>query len=392
MVLEIGFNAEQEEALMILFEQYWVLRKKDPESYRVIRENEKALKRYISEKFGYAFIIHKDFIKLEKVPVEPKTWMGLQDFQEPRDYALFCCGLAYMENRSIEDQFLLSELTEALTELFPGLFSLDWTNYQHRLSLVRVIKKLVELDILQEIDSDTGGVEGFARTDNQEVLFQSTIYSRYFMRTHARSLKETQSIEEILKMDWERDQEDQRRKRVYRQLLLEPVLYRESEEDLLFDYIRRFRNRVREDIETHTPYELQITKNMAMLTLPEQKQQLESFPDRKAVSSVSLHFLTMIQEKLDHREVDPFGEIRLTQAQFEQMIQEMRKKYQHGWSSEYREKSTLQKIAEDVFRQLDEWSFLKKEEQTGLIVLRPAMSQMIGQYPADFAKSVEEES
>lgn len=387
MVLEVGFNDEQQEALTILFEQYWVLREKEPNVYKLIRENEKALKRYISEKFGYAFIVHKDFIKLEKIPVEPKSWMGIQDFQNPRDYALFCCGLAYIENRSVDDQFLLSELTEALTELFPGMLSLDWTNYQHRLSLVRVVKKLVELELIQEIDSDAGGVEGFSHTDAQEVLFQGTIYARYFMRTHARSLQETQSIREILKMDWERNQEDMRRKRVYRRLILEPVLYRESEEDIEFDYIRRFRNRAREDIETHTPFEMQVTKNMAMLTLPEQKQHLESYPDRKSISSIGLHFLTMIQENIDQYEVNTFGEIHLTQAQFEQIIQEMRKKYQHGWSSEFREKSNLQKITEDVFRQLNEWSFLKREVDTELIILQPAMSQMIGKYPSDFTNS-----
>lgn len=383
-MLENRFNEDQQEALSLLFEQYWILRESEPAAYKLVRENEKALKRYISEKFGYSFIVHKDFIKLEKVPVEPRAWMGIQEFQDPRDYALFSCGLAYIETRSVEDQFLLSELTTELAELFPGMFALDWTNYQHRLSLVRVIKKLIDLNLIKEIDSEAGGIEGFAFSDTQEVLFQTTIYARYYMRTHARSLQETKTIDEILQMDWERNQEDERRKRVYRRLMIEPVVYRKNEDDVDFDYIRRFRNRVREDIEAHSPFEVQVTKNMAMLTLSEQKQRFETFPDRKAISSIGLHVLSKVRENIDHYEINPFGEIRLTQAQFDQLVQEVRKEYQHGWSSEYREKSSLQKITEDVYNQLNEWSFLTREEETGLVILQPAMSRMIGKYPSDF--------
>lgn len=384
IVLETGFNEQQQDALALLFEEYWILRVKDPAFYQLIRENEKALKRYISEKFGFSFIVHKDFIKLEKVPVEPKSWMGIQDFQAPRDYALFSCGLAYVESRAVEDQFLLSELTDEIAELYPGMFGLDWTNYQHRQSLVRVLKKMEELDLIVEIDSESGGIEGFARSGEQEVLYQTTVYSRYYMRNHTYSLRECDTIEDILQMDWDRNQEDLRRKRVYRQLMFEPVVYRKSEDDQDFDYIRRYRNRVREDIEEHTPFDMHVTKNMAMLSLPEQKQRFESFPDRKAISSVALHVQTVVKEQQDEYEINSFGEIHLTRAQFERIVERVRERFQHGWSSEYREKSGLKKIVEDVLKQLSEWSFLRVEKDTGFIVLEPAMGRMTGQYPADF--------
>src|SRR5699024_12733310 len=98
-MIETGFELEQQEALAILFENFWIIREQDPAGYRLIRENEKALRRYISEKFGFSFIIHKDFIKLEKVPFQPRNWMGIQEFQNPRDYAIFCCGLRSEERR-----------------------------------------------------------------------------------------------------------------------------------------------------------------------------------------------------------------------------------------------------------------------------------------------------
>lgn len=388
-MLETGFDQKQQSALSLLFEQYWILRDDNPHEYKLVRENEKALRRYVSEKLGFSLIFHKDFIKLEKVPVEPKSWMGLQEFQQPRDYVLFCCGLAYLENRSVDDQFLLSELAKELENSYPGLLTIDWTNYQHRQSLVRVLKKMVDLNCIMEVDSHLGGVEEFARSEEQEVLYQGTIYSRYFMRNHLRPIVESHTIEDILNMDWERNQEDTRRKRVYRKLFLDPVMYRESEVDEDFDYVRRYRNRLREDIEQHTPFELQVTKNAAMLTLSEQKQQYESYPDRKAISLVSLHFQTYVRENKEKYKINAFGIIRLTRAQFDQSIEDVRSLYRSGWSIEYREKSGLKKTADDILEHLKSWSFAKIEEVTGLIILLPAITRMAGQYPDDF---VEEET
>lgn len=384
IMLEAGFNMDQQQALAILFEQFWILRDNDPAAYKLIRENEKALKRYVSEKFGYSLILHKDFIKLEKVPLEPKSWMGLQEFQHSRDYVLFSCALAYLETRSIEDQFLLSEFASELEVLYPGTYALDWTNYQHRQSLVRVLKKMAAIECIREVDSNSGGIEEFAYSENQEVLYQATIYSRYYMRNHLRSIQECQSVEDILEMDWERNQEDIRRKRVYRKLFFEPVMHREYEENPEFDYIRRYRNRVLEDVEEHTPFELQVSKNAAMLTLPESSQQYESYPDRKAVSLVTLHVQAFIRENLKEFSINSFGEIRLTLAQFEHLIERVKSIYSAGWSIEYREKSGLKKITENVLLHLRQWSFAKIEQETGLIILLPSIARMIGHYPKDF--------
>lgn len=385
-MIETGFDLNQQEALSLLFEKYWIIREKAPSSYQLIRENEKALRRYISEKFGFSFIIHKDFIKLEKVPFYPKSWMGIQDFQEPRDYAIFCCGLAYLEKRSVDDQFLLSEFATELEEIYSGLVPLDWTNYQHRQSLVRAVKKLIEFDCIHEVDSTTGGLEQFAYSEEQEVLYQATVLSRYFMRNHIHSLQEATTIEDILQMEWEANQENARQKRTYRKLIFEPVMYREDEEDQDFDYIRRYRNRVREDFEAHTPYELQVTKNAAMLTLPEQSQLYNVFPDRKGISLVSLHVQAYIREHLEKFEQNIFGQIQLTRPQFEQIIERVGEEYRHGWSVEYREKSGLKKITDDVLTHFIEWSFARVEEETGLILLLPAVGRMMGEYPVDFKR------
>lgn len=73
---QVGFDEMTQNALGILFEQFWVLRTEEPQFYQLIREREKALKRYVSEKFGFDLIVHQHFIKLEKIPVDPKSLDG----------------------------------------------------------------------------------------------------------------------------------------------------------------------------------------------------------------------------------------------------------------------------------------------------------------------------
>lgn len=99
----------------------------------------------------------------------------------PLDYSIFCCGLAFCERRSIDEQFLLSDMTEDIQDLYPGEFPLDWTNYQHRKSLVRALNKMVELSLIKTVDGD---IELFKNHEDHEVLYEVTVYSRYFMRTY----------------------------------------------------------------------------------------------------------------------------------------------------------------------------------------------------------------
>lgn len=117
---EQGFDEKAKEAMTALFENFWIVREEEPELYQKIREREKVLKRYLQEKFGYRLIIHRYFAKLEKIPAEPESWMGIQDFQDILDYALFCCLLAYLESKAVDEKFLLSDLCEEIQAMYPG--------------------------------------------------------------------------------------------------------------------------------------------------------------------------------------------------------------------------------------------------------------------------------
>ena len=370
------FDEKNIEALRILFEQFWVLRAKEPEKYRLIREREQKLKRYIGDKFGLELIIHQHFIKLEKIPVNPKGWMGLQAFTSPMDYALFCCVLAFTEQEIQDGQFLLSTLIEELQILYPGEYPLDWTNTRHRRSLVRVLKEMIELSLLQLVE---GNIEHFQNSEEVQVLYELTPYTRYFMRSYPDSLLEYYTIEELLGQEWKRHSEDLRRKRVYRQLMMEPFVYRNAQFDDDFDYIRKFRNRLRDDFETHTPFRLEVFKNVAMLTIPESSNKYTLFPDRRSIVDAALQTMAEIRDQQDDLTVSEFGRIRLPKAELVNFVQRAKDKYGEKWAKKHQDEST-EETTNQIITTWQEWQMAGLEEAGRLVTILPGAARMISHY------------
>lgn len=380
-MLESGFDEQTMEALALLFEQYWVLREEEPESYRLIRDRELKLRRYLQDKFGLDLIVHQHFAKLEKIPVEPHSWMGIQAFQEQMDYAIFCCALAFTEQKEVDEQFLLSDLAESIRELYPGEIPLEWTLYQHRRSLVRVLKQMMELHLLKSVD---GNVESFQHDEEEEVLFEVTVYSRYFMRSYPDDLYKYQTMEELIEEEWARHQEDFRRKRVYRKLMMTPFVYRKSEDDPDFAYIRNFRNRLREDFEEHTPFRLEVFKNVAMLTLPEPKKRYTFFPNTSGIMDVALHTIAVIRQHLQDFEINEFGQLRLPLARFQTIVKETKEIYGRGWAKKYRDLS-LEALCDEIIALWQDWDMAQLErEDVNMLTIFPGAARMIAFYPQDY--------
>ncbi|MDG0809480.1 DUF2398 family protein [Cohnella rhizosphaerae] len=100
------------------------------------------LRDWFAEHTGFLLILTRTMAKLDKAPLVAEPWMGFSEFREPRDYAFFTYALWYLESKTELDQFVLTDIVEQVTEqLAASGIGLDWENYQHRLSMVRALKK-----------------------------------------------------------------------------------------------------------------------------------------------------------------------------------------------------------------------------------------------------------
>ncbi len=375
-----AFDEKAKAALELLMEQFWILRETQPEEYQLIREREHSVRRYVEEKLGFRFIVHQHFIKLEKIPSEPESWMGITSFRSTMDYAMFCCLLGFLESRSVDEQFLLSDLTEELSATYPGVFQLNWTHYEHRKSLIRIIQSAMDFGILKSIDGD---IKGFQFNEKQEVLYEVPIVSRYFMRSYPKDLFQFNSIEELIQYDKMTSSNDERRHHVYRQLFLSPAMYRKQQDDPNFHYLRNFRNRLKDDIEKHTDYQFELYKNAAMLISPEKKQKAVLFPDQKAIMDIVLQFSDILRQAILQFPPNDCGLIRITATDFESLLEECSKQFSTGWSKAYREAS-LKQLARELLTVMGQWKMAELEEETGMIFILPLLGRLTGKYPDDF--------
>ncbi|WNF25190.1 TIGR02678 family protein [Mesobacillus jeotgali] len=369
----------------LLFHHYWILRSEQPESYQLIREREKVLRRYINDKFGLRLIVHQHFIKLEKIPVEPERWMGIQEFQEPMDYGVFCCALSFLEGKSVDEQFLLSELSQEIQADYPGDIALDWTLYIHRKSLIRAIKVLIDFKLIRTIDGD---ISRYDHNEEHEVLYEATVYSRYFMRTYPDDFMNYKHWEELLKEDWKLNREDERRKRVYRKLFFSPGLHRADQQDPDFLYIRNFRNRLSDDIENHSEYKLHVYKNTAFLSTAESRKYQQLYPDAKASTDLILQFSKHLHDDPEKYIPNETGEIVLTEGEMDGIIAELRRQFERGWSKYFREKSNSS-IRSELIESMKDWMMAEVERESSLIKVKPLLGVLAGAFPADFEGSEE---
>jgi uncharacterized protein (TIGR02678 family) len=383
---QLTFDESAREALTLLLEHYWILREEQPEQYQLIRQYEPVLRPYLFEKCGWRLIQNPQFYKLEKIPAEPETWMGIADFQHPRDYALLCCIMAFLEEKSVDDQFLLSGLCESILALYPNdaaTAALNWENYEHRRSLVRALRFTVELGAVRLVEGDS---EQFAMRRDSEVLYEVTLLARYVLRSYPKDLQQYHNRQEL--QSAEHFDEDAaigagRRIRVYRQLLLTPAYNAATARAEDFAYLRAMHKRLREELESHTGLQFELYKDCALLVSPERSFWCkELFPQQQSgIHAVVLHFANFCR---DMRQTGGEWPERFSRVEFEKLAAQCRERCGCGWTKEYREMSPS-RLAESLLMELINWNMADGDPETGLIELRPPLWRLAGRYPEDYS-------
>lgn len=96
--------------LEVLLNKRWVLKSRDKETYYKIRDALGELRKFTTEKMGCQIIDNSLLIKMEKIPVIPESFMGIQKFSSKEEYAYLCILLMFLEDRDAQEQFILSQL------------------------------------------------------------------------------------------------------------------------------------------------------------------------------------------------------------------------------------------------------------------------------------------
>lgn len=370
--------------LEVLLNNRWILKSKDKETYYKLRDSLGELRKFTTEKMGCQIIDNSLLIKMEKIPVIPESFMGIQKFTSKEEYAYLCILLMFLEDRDAQEQFILSQLTEYIAANLPGDIS-DWTLYTNRRKLIRVLRYAVEQGIIGITD---GRDEAFMDDAAGEVLYENTGASRYFMKNFSRDIMEYKRPEDFRESDWFEVDEDRgfaRRHRVYKRLIFAPGMYKEDGSPEDFEYLKYYGRRLSEELEQIFDCHVHIHKGSAFLLSGEECRMGATFPGNNSISDILLLCFGEIRKKIAAEEwkTAPDESCTVDRITFENLIKEVKKEYGSGFSKNYREMPEGE-FVKQVIDEMELWMFLRKDDTSHQIRICPLTGKIQGSYPDDY--------
>lgn len=370
--------------LEVLLNSRWVLKSKDKELYYRIRDSLSELRKFTTEKMGCQIIDNSLLIKMEKIPVIPETFMGIQRFSSKEEYAYLCILLMFLEDRDPQEQFILSQLTEYISASLPGELS-DWTLYTNRRKLIRVLRYAQEQSIIGVTD---GRDDVFMDDEAGEVLYENTGISRYFMRTFPKDIMDYQNPEDFRESEWFEVDEDRgfaRRHRVYKRIIFAPGMYREDGSPEDFEYLKYYGRRLSGELEQMFDCHVHIYRGCAFLMAGEDLRMGAVFPGSNSISDILLLCFEEIRKKIESGkwQTGPDEMCYVDRIEFENMIHEVKRKYGSGFSKMFREMPEGD-FARSVLEEMKLWMAARSETGADQIVICPIVGKMQGNYPEDY--------
>ena len=324
--------------LEMLLKQRWILKSDQKEQYYRIRDGIGEVRKFASDKLGCQIIENSLLVKMEKVPVKPEEFMGIQEFSSKEEYAFLCILLMFLEDKDAQEQFILSQLTEYIVANTPGEV-VDWTMYTHRRRLIKVLRYAVTEGILCITD---GSEEAFMDDMAGEVLYENTGASRYFMRNFTHDIMTYTKPEDFGESDF--------------------------------------------DCQIH------IHKGSAFFLNGEDCRMGETFPGNNVLSDILLLCLAEIQQHIQtgvwKRQTNEIYVV--SEVEFEKILSEVKQKYRSGFTKNYREmpQGEFVKIVEEM---MERWMFIQKRPLEHQVLILPACGKLKGSYPQNFTGGKEDE-
>ncbi len=370
--------------LTYLLNNYWCIKENDPETYFNIKNNLDKYKEFIREKLGSRLIVNDRFIKLEKIPAIPKSYMGLPGFKDKLEYILLFIILIFLEDKPKLEQFILSNLIDFIANTATTL-ELDnipnWNILHHRKCLAKVMEHLEELNIIKVVE-ETGA---FTEDSHAEGLYETTGISNYFIREFKNNILEYTDLTDYIQDEFANQDVDSgvvRRYHVYRHLVYSLTTYKEDLTEFEIDYLRRFRGNIKGEISKYSGLELELTKNMAITLASDDTREKNYFPNNKAISDIVLLVNRKVLDRVDNQMLTLENDeiIQITKEEFERIIKETRTENLDFFSKYYRT-LPVNSFIKEVVDYMMEYDFIRKYEHGYKIC--PAVSKFTGYIPKE---------
>ena len=370
--------------LEYLLNNYWCIKEQNPEIYFKIKNHLDYYKDFIQTKLGSRLIVNDRFIKLEKIPAIPKSYMGIPSFTDPLEYTILFIVLLFLEDKPKLEQFILSNLLDFITNTATTL-ELDnvpnWNILHHRKCLVTVINQIKKLGIIKVVEE----TNIFTEDTTAEALYETTGLSNYYVREFKNNILEYNQITDYINDEFSDQNENigaVRRYKVYRHLLYSLTAYTEDLTDFEMDYLRKFRTSISNELNKYTESELELTRNMAVLMYDDTTREKFDFPNNKAITDIVLLTNSIILEKVNNNELELESDetINISKEQVSRIIKDVRQENIKYFSKYYKDMS-IDNLINEVLSYMKEYDFLRETELSYKIY--PMVARLTGYIPKD---------
>ena len=372
-----------------LLENYLILKERDKDLYYDVKDNIDKYKSFIYDNLAYDIIIKDDFIKLEKIPGIPEEWMGINEFTEIKEYIFFILLITFLEDKNKEEQFILSSITEYIEHNYPDE-KIEWTIFKNRKSLIKVMKFAIDIGIIKKND---GSEEEFSKSETGDVLYESTGLSRYIVRRFSKNIEDSESYEDLLSDEFSgisKDLGTVRKNRVFRRLLLSPVVYNDENDNGDYDYIKSKRSFIRNTFEENLGWDIHIHKNGALAALENSNEVKDIFPNKKGESAAVLFINKEVRRNINSGNLkkEDNDTVVMSNLEFDGFIIEVRKTHGHGFTKTLRDASD--QVFINIIRNfMKDFSMIREEKD--FTILMPIIGKVLGEYPEDYKGEAKDE-
>ena len=281
---------------------------------------------------------------------------------------------------------MIDYIQNSVVDIDLGDTVIDFNIYKQRQSMVKVLKYIRDLGFIKLYDGDENK---FAENVENDVLYEVTGVSKYFVRNFTSDISDCNSYIDIyekeqLGLDQEKGIE--RRQRVYRRLFTENVVYSEGKEDQDYLYIKQYKNTIAQDVDQMLDSSLEIHKNGAYILLAEHEPFKNVFPTNKAISDVTLFMNTLLAQKLQSKEfkIEENDTILLSEIEISNIIKELQENYAKGFSKEYREMDEIE-LQEKIVDYMKDFDMIRYEKELKQYRIMPITFKINGKYPETFS-------
>ncbi|CAH1213236.1 hypothetical protein PAECIP111893_03652 [Paenibacillus plantiphilus] len=362
-----------------LLDNFWIVRKENPDLFYEIKQNEGFLRDYFKDYFRFKLVVGANFAKVEKFQVTPQPSAGISDFKEVKDYVIFYCVLAFLDGKASK-QFALSDVCQAVVSYYPrsskGIVSehtpvLTWKGnegYKNRLSLVRALKEAARRCLIEVMDKN---IEDFQDRETNDALLRSTGLVKYFMRNISFNIEEKLTLNDIVSLQetQERELGVERKHLLYRKLFLEPALYRHEVSAEDFDYLRQYGRYLNEHAEKYYDMNVDVYGSSAFLVKENVGTFRRFFPASNAESNLLVQFATLLRLKIiddnDSLVEQKDGTVILTNIDLDIMCRQLIDEHSHGWTTGLKSMSVAE-VKNVIKNMLFEWKLAETTQEGDL--------------------------